>query len=52
MAQCNRERDDLTADAGGNRMEMWAKESESLVTAGGGEKNCSGKRVNLFGSID
>lgn len=31
---------------------MWAKESESLVTAGGGEKNCSGKRVNLFGSID
>ena len=52
MAQCNRERDDLTADAGGNRMEMWAKESESLVTAGRSEKDCLGYRVNLFGSID
>ena len=27
-------------------------ESESLVITGWSEKNCSGKRVNLFGSID
>ena len=52
MSGCNRERDDLTAEIGGNGMEMSAKESESLVTAGRSEKNCFGYRVNLFGSID
>ena len=31
---------------------MLARESESLVTIGWSEKNCSRNRVNLFGSID
>ena len=42
MARCNRERDDLTAEIGGNGMEMSAKESESLVTSGRCEKGCFG----------
>jgi hypothetical protein len=38
--------------SGVNSLERVAKESESLINVGRSEKNCSGERVNLFGSIE